>query len=158
MKSYLSNKQLALLFLPIATAGVLLFFEDVIINYMHIILPQHTISKTTMLTKEATQYLRISRNMETYDETIHKIDSRNHFINWMQNHKLYKKSYVKSQNIAPKYTWRLQAVFPKYDKAIINNKFVHIGSVVNRVKVVKIKFDKILLKTSKGFKWVHLFH
>jgi len=158
MKLYLSNKQLALLFLPIVTAVILLFFEDVIINYMHNVLPQHTMSKTTMLTKEATQYLRISRDMKTYDETMHKIDARNNFINWMQNHKLYKKSYIKSQKIALKYTWRLQAVFPKYDKAIINNKIVHIGSVVNRAKVIKIKFDKILLKTSKGFKWVHLFH
>lgn len=158
MKLYLNNKQLALLFLPILTAGILLFFEDMIISYMHTILPQHTMSKSNMLTKEATQYLRISRDMKMYNGTMHKIESRNKFINWMRNHRLYKKSYIKSKKIALKYTWKLQAVFPKYDKAIINNKFVHIGSVIDRAKVVKIKFDKILLKTSKGFKWVHLFH
>ena len=157
MKLYLSNKQLALLFLPIATAGILFFFEDIIITYMHTVLTQHTMSKNNMLTTEITKYLHINRDMKLYNKTMHKIDSRNNFINWMQTHKLYKNSYVKSQKIAPKYTWNLQAVFPKYDKAIINNKFVHIGSVVNRARVVKIKFDKILLKTSKGFKWVHLF-
>ena len=157
MKMYLSNKQLALLFLPIATAGTLFFFEEIIVDYMHTVLPQQTISKSNTFTKEITEYLRINRDMKVYDKIMHKIDSRKNFVDWMQTHNLYKNSYVKSLKIATKYTWDLQAVFPKHNKAIINDKFVHIGSVINGANVVKIKFDKILLKTSKGFIWVHVF-
>jgi len=162
MTLYLSNKQLLLLFIPVIIVGALLYFEDDILRYMHSVLPQHTMKKSEILTEEANKYLQINRDRKKYDGITKKIISRKEFIRWMQNHSLYKKSSLtgvkREQKSVPKNQWRLEAVFPKYDKAIINDKFVHVGSVVNNAKVIKIGFDKVLLKTVKGLKWVHLFH
>ena len=162
MTLYLSKKQLLLLFTPLLIAGTLLYFEDDILRYMHSVLPQYTMKKSEILTEEANKYLQINRNRKKYDEITKKIISRKEFILWMQDHPLYKKTSLKSvkngEKKLIKHLWKLEAVFPKYDKAIINDRFVHIGSFVNNAKVIKIEFDKVLLKTEKGLKWVHLFH
>ncbi len=162
MTLYLSNKQLLFLFMPVIVAGAILYFEDDILSYMHSVLPQHTMKKSEILTKEANKYLEINRNRKKYDAISEKMILRREFIQWMQSHSLYKKitftDVKREQKSARKNQWRLQAVFPKYDKAIINNKFIHVGSVVDNAKVIKIEFDKVLLKTGKGLKWVHLFH
>jgi len=162
MTLYLSKKQLLLLFIPVLIVGALLYFEDDILRYMHSVLPQHTMKKSEILTEEANKYLQINRDRKKYDEISRKIILRKEFVQWMQNHSLYKKMSLKSikngEKKLIKHSWKLEAVFPKYDKAIINDKFVHIGSIVNNAKVIEIEFDKVLLKTEKGLKWVHLFH
>ena len=162
MTLYLSNKQLLLLFTPVIVVGTILYFEDDILSYMHSVLPQHTMKKSEILTEEANKYLKINRDRKKYDEITKKIILRKEFIRWMQNHSLYKKSSLtavkREEKSVPKNQWKLEAVFPKYDKAIINDKFVHVGSVIDNAKVIKIGFDKVLLKTAKGLKWVHLFH
>ena len=162
MTLYLSNKQIVLLAIPVIIAGGLYYFEDDILKYMHTVLPKHNMKKSELLTQEANKYLRIKRNKNKYDEISEKIILRKKFIEWMQNHLIYKKIDVIDRKSRQKSLlqdkWRLEAVFPKYDKAIINNKFVHIGSNIDRATVIEIDFDKVLLKTAKGLKWIHLFH
>ena len=162
MTLYFNAKQLSLLLVPVIMVGVLLSLEDDIVRYMHLILPQHTIKKSEFMIQEANQYLRINNNKAKYDEISKKIILRKEFIQWMGDHSLYKKISIISpkneQKRVQKKSWRVEAVFPKHDKAIINGRFVHSGSKIDNAEVVKIDSDKVLLKTAKGLKWVHLFH
>ena len=157
---YLSNKQMIQLAVPALLAVALLYFQDEILTLMHEELPQHKVGK--ILSEEVNIYLRINRDINLYNTIEKKVKKRELSSAWLSKNFLYKKksfkSEMKTQKKVKKYTWRLDAVFPKHDMAIMNAQFVHSNSIINNAKVIKIKFDSVLLKTSKGLRWVHLFH
>ncbi len=159
---YLSNKQMLQLAMPILLAVVLLYFQDEILTFMHEKLPQHTMNKDHRINEKANIYLRLNRDMNIYNDIEKNVKERKISSVWISKNFIYKKKKLQSdtkiQKKTKKYIWKLEAVFPKHDMAIINTQFVHTNSVINKAKVIKIKFDSVLLKTSKGLQWVYLFH
>ena len=159
---YLSNKQMLQLAIPILLAVVLLYFQDEILTFMHEKLPQHTMNKNHSINEEADTYLRLSRDMNLYNDIENNVKERKIASVWISKNFIYEKKELQSdtkiQKNIKKYIWKLEAVFPKHDMAIINAQFVHTNSVINQATVIKIKFDSVLLKTNKGLQWVHLFH
>lgn len=156
---HLNKKQILQLFTPILVAFVLFFFQDEILAFMHKKLPQYKININTDMNQKADKYLQISKDKDKYDIIIKNIKEREDSTLWISKNFIYKnKNRKKIEKNRKKYTWNLQAVFPQHNMAIINAKFVHKNSVINKAKVIKIKFDSVLLKTSKGLLWVHLFH
>lgn len=146
--------------MPLLFATVLLYLQDEIMTLMHEELPQHEAGK--ILSEEVNMYLRINNDMDIYNTIEKKVKTREASFVWVDKNFIYKKkalkSVVKTKNKIKKYAWKLEAVFPKHNMAIINAQFVHTNSTINSAKVIKIKFDSVLLKTSKGLRWVHLFH
>jgi len=156
---YLNNKQIIQLLTPFLVAFILFYFQDDILTAMRKKLPHHTATDiNTNLNIEATQYLQISKDKDIYNSIIQKANKRKQAALWLCKNFIYKKKSLQSNIKEEKiYTWKLEAVFPKYNMAIINTQFVHTNSIINKAKVVKITFDGVLLKTTKGLQWVHLF-
>ena len=159
---YLSKQQMLQLMIPMIVAGTFFFFEDDIIHYMHITLPQHSMKESQNVNKEAASYLKISRDMQVYSEIVNKIQQREMSLEWLGSNFLYKNAIKQSSKDKDKRVkekrWKLEAVFPKHNMAIINSQFVQKNSSIDKAKVIKITFDSVLLKTKKGLQWVHLFH
>jgi len=160
---YLSSKQILQLAMPVLLAVGLLYFQDEILTFMHEKLPQHTMNKNHSINKEADMYLRLNKDMNLYNDIEKSVKKRKDSVLWISKNFIYNKkkslqSGTKIHKSAKKYIWKLQAVFPKHDMAIMNAQFVHTNSIINNAKVIKIRFDSVLLKTSKGLQWVYLFH
>jgi len=160
---YLNNKQIIQLMSPLVLVMVLFYFQDEIMTFMHTHLPTYK-GKIAggNFTKEVDEYLNIRREEQIYDDIFKKIEKRKFFAPWITKNLLYNRDSVQSnkqEKIKEKIpVWNLQAVFPKHKMAIINSMFVSEGSNVSNAKVIKIRFDSILIKTKKGLQWVHLFH
>lgn len=160
---YLSNKQILQLAIPLLLAGILLYFQDAILAVMHEQFPQHKINKNHTIGEEANIYLKINKDMSLYNTIEKNVKMREVSSIWVSKDFIYKnkkrlQSDTKIQKKQEKHIWKIEAVFPKHDMAIINAQFVHTNSIINDAKVIKITFDSVLLKTSKGLQWVHLFH
>jgi hypothetical protein len=129
---------------------------------MHDTFPKIKSVRNNGFHKNVTEYLQINRDMKIYNEIIKEMDAKQNAINWISKDVLYKKYFAqnnrKSHSATVKPLWRLEAVFPKHNMAIINSQFIHKGSTLNEAKIMQIKFDSVLLKTNKGLKWLHLFH
>ncbi|ADN08069.1 hypothetical protein [Sulfurimonas autotrophica] len=159
---YLSNKQIIQLLTPFLLGIILLFFQDEILTFMHSKFPTFKSISNKDFHKNVDEYLRIDQEMHTYNDVVKNVKERKNSLKWITSNVLYQKQLTQSEkkaNISEhKQLWNLEAVFPKYDMAIINSQFVHKGSIINKAKIIQIKFDSVLLKTNKGLKWVHLFH
>lgn len=159
---FLSNKQIIQLLTPVLLGIILLFFQDEILTLMHSKFPKTQSISNKNFHKNINEYLRIDKDMQTYNNTFKNIKERKNSLKWITGNVLYQKQLTQSENKANisehKQFWNLEAVFPKHDMAIINSQFVHKGSIINKAKIIQIKFDSVLLKTNKGLKWVHLFH
>jgi len=160
---YLNNKQISQLLSPLVIVALLFSFQDDIVTFMHAQLPTYK-GKIAggNFNKEVSEYLNIGRDKQAYDDIFKKIEKRKFFAPWITKNLLYNKKSIQNdkqekikENIP---VWNLQAVFPKHKMAIINSEFVSEGSIVDNAKIIKIKFDSILIKTKKGLQWVHLFH
>jgi len=159
---YLNNKQIIQLLTPFLLGIVLLFFQDEIVTFMHAKLPTVKSIRNNDFHKNVNEYLRIDRDIQTYNDVVKNVKERKNSLKWITSNVLYQKQPTQSEKKpsirAHKQLWNLEAVFPKHDMAIINSQFVHKNSIVNKAKIMQIKFDSVLLKTDKGLKWVHLFH
>jgi hypothetical protein len=160
---YLNNKQISQLLFPIIVLGILLFFQDEIVSFMHKQLPTYKekIANGNFNKKEISEYLNIGRDKQAYDDIFQKKEKRELSFSWITKNLLYNKniqSKKQEKTEGNEQVWSLQAVFPKHKMAIINSKFVSEGSMVNNAKIIKIKLDRVLIKTEKGLQWVHLFH
>ena len=159
---YLNNKQIIQLLTPFLLGIVLLFFQDEIVTFMHAKLPMVKSIRNTDFHKNVNEYLRIDQDIHTYNDVVNKVKERKKSFQWITGNVLYQKQLTQSEKKTDirehKQPWNLEAVFPKHDMAIINSQFVHKGSVINKAKIMQIKFDSVLLKTKKGLKWVYLFH
>ena len=159
---YLNNKQIIQLLAPFLLGIVLLFFQDNIVNFMYSQLPKPKSIKDKNFYNDVNEYLKIQRDMYTYNAVTKKIKEREKSSQWITANVLYQKQLAQSKNESAlkkqKQFWHLEAVFPKHNMAIMNAQFVHKGSFIDNAKIIQIKFDSVLLKTKKGLKWVHLFH
>jgi len=157
---YLNNKQIIQLLTPFLLGIVLLFFQDEIVTFMHAKLPTVKRISNNDFHNNVIEYLQIDQDMHIYNDVINKVKERKKSFQWITGNVLYQKQLAQSENksVTEKQLWHLEAVFPKHNMAIMNSQFVHKGSVINKAKIMQIKFDSVLLKTKKGLKWVHLFH
>jgi len=159
---YLSNKQIMQLLTPFLLGVILLFFQDEILTFMHSKFPTFKSVSNKDFHKNVNEYLRINQEMHRYNDVVKNIKEREKSLEWITSNALYQKQLMQSEkkaNISErKQLWNLEAVFPKHNMAIINSQFVHKGSIINKAKVIQIKFDSVLFKTEKGLKWVHIFH
>jgi len=159
---YLNKKQASLLVAPFAVAMIFFYFENEILSWMQITLPSYKNSANNAFNEEVNEYLRLGRDVKVFESIETKIQKRKEASQWIAKKLLYKKEYKKvtngQQKSEQKPTWRVEAIFPKHNMVIINSQFAHKGSIINKAKIMQIKFDSVLLKTDKGLQWVHLFH
>lgn len=165
---HLSKHQLLLIFTPILISFIFYFIANMIvenINYFH---PHYKEVKTTSLNTKTQIYLNLDTKKALFFTMKKNIKTRQTAASWISNTILYKKDQVKTsiqkditRAIAYKTntfsTWRVEAIFPKQNIAIINGKILKLGAYINNAKIIKIKNDSILLKNKKGLKWVYIF-
>jgi len=158
---YLSNKQILQLIIPLFLGAFLLFFQEDIITIMHKQFPKIKTIKKSKIYYNINQYLKISKEMQTYDMVSQKMSKRKDATEWVAARVLSQKQSIQNSKKADakkqQDTWNLQIVFPEHNMAIINSQFAYKGSIINGAKVMQIEFDSVLLKTKKGLRWVHLF-
>lgn len=149
--------------IPFFMMLIVLFFESEFVAILHSQLPAFEKELNDISKKKADKYLQLGKQMDHYNTTVEMIQKREHASESIVQNVLYEKGSVEAlkQDIVQKapapQVWKLQAVFPKHNAAIINAKYVRVGSFIDNAKVVKIEFDSLLLQTNKGLKWVYLF-
>ncbi len=163
---FLSNKQIFQILSPFIVGFLLLFFQDNILGYFY----NNAKTKENIMDKKLYKisniYIKISKDIKPYGKILEENRKIYDQTQWLCENILYKKeahkTFIKAKNIKIKkpknIRFDIKAIYPKEQIAIVNSKLVHTGSIVNGVKIIKIYFDKIKIKTEKGIKWVYLYH
>ncbi len=167
MPMYLTAKQILHLALPFLFTLMIYFFDDSIVAKIRYFFPTYSEYTNKTLDKKAEIYLQIESKEKVYKEIREKMALRPQSTDWIVSKVLYKKLKREDrQEVAPKVenkkvrppVWRLEAVFAKEKVAIINGKFVSIGSMIDQAQVVEIKKETVCIEFGKERRCLHLFH
>jgi len=159
---HLSNREFFQLLLPFLLALGIYIFRAEIIQQTELLFPKIQKNTKETLDSRVALYLQIKNYQNYYESIEKKVQKRQENIPWISREFFYLPAKI-TQNIPQASVkkskeWRLEALFPQQNVAIINAKIVHVNSTIDSAKVIKITNDKVLLKTNKGLKWLSLFH
>lgn len=153
---YLNRYHLAKIAIPFLSIAVILYFQQNIMNYMQDVLPNVKQYSVNNINLQTNLYKKIKRNIPEYEKRRIDLLSNNKQIDWVCQAVLYHPQITHKKETY-KTKWRLSAVFPKYNTAIIDSQMVHTGSRIHNAKIIRITHNAVLIKTFKGLKWVSLF-
>ena len=163
---HLSNIQISQILSPFLLATIVYVYSGDIIQNADKIFPTIQQYKNTQLDKKAAIYLKIQRDQKIYYSIINKNHLRHIKNKWIVDNLLYLAQKRKKHTITHTHLhkkqgkqkiWQLAVLYPKKKIAIINSKIVHEGSIVDGARVLKVKSEKVLLKTKGGLQWIYLF-
>jgi len=157
----LSKYQIMMLVFPFAVSGIVYIYNENIVQSISHFFSDYNKYSNQDLENKVDVYLKIDAKNKIYQEIEKKIVLRDKNAQWIAKNVLYEKAEVKQIAIIPKKEkkkiFKLEAVFPKKNLAIINGQIVREKSIIDGVKIVKIEDHYVLLRYKKGFKWVSLF-
>ena len=165
---YLSNKQWGILIIPFFIAFLFYFVSDDLAQRVKSFFPAYEEYTNKVLDKKIAIYLDIEKNDAKYKHIMKALKDRKENAMWMVKDVLYGEyNEQKVQKVERKiykkrkrhivYKWRVQAIFPTKNVAIVNGKMVRLGGIIDHGKVIDIQKDKILIQYKKGKKWVYMF-
>jgi len=159
---FLNNIQIAKILTLILFSIILLLHQNdfgYIINYFT---PPLQTENNAPLANTLLKYKQLEAEKYLYIERKKVLKSRSDNYNWIVSNLLYTKA-IKNKDkktlskSVRKESWVLEILYPKQKTAIINSKILKVGQYVNGALLVKVEYDRALLKTKKGQKWVYLF-
>ena len=163
----LNRYQIIMLILPFVINGVVYMYNETIIYNISHFFSDYKEYANKDLEKKIDIYLKIDAKNKIYNEIEKKIALRDKNAKWIAENVLYEKAEIeqkakiKQKAVVRKKTknkvFRLTAVFPKKNLAIINGQIVREKSTINGVKIAKVENHRVLLRYKKGLKWVSLF-
>ena len=163
----LNRYQIIMLILPFVINGVVYMYNETIIYNISHFFSDYKEYANKDLEKKIDIYLKIDAKNKIYNEIEKKIALRDKNAKWIAENVLYEKAEieqkakVKQKAVVHKKiktkVFRLTAVFPKKNLAIINGQIVREKSTINGVKIAKVENHRVLLRYKKGLRWVSLF-
>jgi len=138
---------------------------------MHYLYPNYQELQAKNLNSKTQIYLNLATKKTLFSVMKENIHTRRSATSWVSDAVLYQKqeqiheitslkkdiiSETKTE-IKPLHIWKVEAIFPKQNMAIIDGKILKLGAFINDAKIVQIKNDSVLLKHKKGLKWVYIF-